>query len=135
MRTIAQEGRCFVLSACQYLTRADCPPSYDIAQGSAPTTVLIRGGSCIVDPFGTVLAEPSFDGEAIRVAELDRRLIPRGKYDLDVVGHYSRPDVFSLSVDTMPKHAVSFSNPTVSSPMTEDMPTSLKAPSKESGNA
>jgi predicted amidohydrolase len=25
MRTIALEGRCFVLSACQYLTRADCP--------------------------------------------------------------------------------------------------------------
>ena len=28
MRTIALEGRCFVLSACQYLTRADCPDNY-----------------------------------------------------------------------------------------------------------
>ncbi len=126
MRTIAQEGRCFVLSACQYLTRADCPPSYDVAQGSDPAAVLIRGGSCIVDPLGAVLVEPGFEGEAIRVAELDRRLIPRGKYDLDVVGHYARPDVFSLAVDTRPKRAVSFSGPAVSSTTSED---------QENGNA
>jgi nitrilase len=108
MRTIALEGRCFVLSACQYLTRADCPDSYNAIQGDDPSTVLIRGGSCIVDPLGTVLVEPSFEGEIIRVAELDRRIIARGKYDLDVVGHYARPDVFNLTVDTRPKSAVSF---------------------------
>lgn len=111
MRTIALEGRCFVLSACQYLTRGDCPPAYHAIQGDDPATVLIRGGSCIVDPLGTVLVEPGFDGEAIRVAELDRRIIARGKYDLDVVGHYARPDVFSLSVDTTPKSAVRFDGP------------------------
>jgi nitrilase len=108
MRTIALEGRCFVLSACQYLTRADCPEIYSAIQGDDPTTVLIRGGSCIVDPLGTVLIEPSFEGEAIRIADLDRRMIARGKYDLDVVGHYARPDVFSLTVDTRPKSAVAF---------------------------
>ena len=108
MRTIALEGRCFVLSACQYLTRSDCPPAYDAIQGDDPATVLIRGGSCIVDPLGTVLVEPSFEGEAVRSAELDRRIIARGKYDLDVVGHYARPDVFNLTVDTSPKSAVSF---------------------------
>ena len=112
MRTIALEGRCFVLSACQYLTRADCPDSYNAIQGDDPSTVLIRGGSCIVDPLGTVLVEPSFEGEIIRVAELDRRIIARGKYDLDVVGHYARPDVFSLTVDTRPKSAVSFARQT-----------------------
>jgi nitrilase len=110
MRTIALEGRCFVLSACQYLTRADCPPAYDAIQGNDPAAILIRGGSCIVDPLGSVLIEPSFAGEAIHIADLDRRLIARGKYDLDVVGHYSRPDVFRLSVDTRPQQAVSFTN-------------------------
>jgi nitrilase len=107
MRTVALEGICFVLSACQYLTRADCPASYDI-QGDAPDTVLIRGGSCIIDPLGNILAEPVFGTETIRVAELDRRLIARGKYDLDVVGHYSRPDIFKLVVDTSVREAVTF---------------------------
>jgi nitrilase len=80
----------------------------DSIQGDDPAAVLIRGGSCIVDPLGTVLVEPSFEGEAIRVAEIDRRIIARGNYDLDVVGHYARPDVFNLTVDTSAKSAVSF---------------------------
>ncbi len=107
MRTIALEGRCFVLSACQYLTRADCPAAYDY-QGDKPDAVLIRGGSCIIDPFGNILVEPVFGAEAIRLVELDRRIITRGKYDLDVVGHYSRPDIFKLVVDTTARNAVSF---------------------------
>jgi nitrilase len=108
MRTIALEGRCFVISACQYFTRGDGPQNYAPIQGDDSKTVLIRGGSCIVDPLGNVLVEPDFTGEAIKLAEIDRRVIARGKYDLDVVGHYARPDVFRLSVDTRPKSAVAF---------------------------
>lgn len=108
MRTIALEGRCFVISACQYFTRADGPVDYAPVQGDDPATVLIRGGSCIVDPLGNVLVEPDFTGETIQLAEIDRRVITRGKYDLDVSGHYARPDVFRLSVDTRPKTAVAF---------------------------
>jgi nitrilase len=108
MRTIALEGRCFVLSACQYLTRADCPSTYNTIQGNDPATVLICGGSCIIDPLGNVLVEPDFGGEMTRFADLDRRIIARGKYDLDVVGHYARPDVFNLTVDTRPKSPVRF---------------------------
>ena len=102
MRHVALEGRCFVLSACQYLTRADCPPGYACVQGDDPRTVLIRGGSCIVAPLGQVLAGPHFDGEAVLTADLDRNEIARGKYDLDVAGHYGRPDVFRLSVNERP---------------------------------
>ena len=113
MRTIAIEGRCFVLSACQYFTRGDAPTDYAPIQGDDPATVLIRGGSCIIDPLGNILVEPDFSGEMIRIAEIDRRVIARGKYDLDVVGHYARPDVFKLSVDTGKKDAVSFETPPV----------------------
>jgi nitrilase len=111
MQHIALEGRCFVLSACQYLTRADCPEDYHPIQGDAPNTILIRGGSVIVSPLGQVLAGPLRDGEGILAAELDLGEIPRGKYDFDVVGHYARPDVFSLSVDDRPKRAVATSTP------------------------
>ncbi len=110
MRMIALEGRCFVLSACQYLTRADCPAAYNAIQGDDPATVLMRGGACIIDPLGTILVEPNFEGEAIRLAELDRRIIARGKYDLDIVGHYARPDVFHLSVDTSQQRAVTLTD-------------------------
>lgn len=99
MRHVAFEGRCFVLSANQFARRRDYPADYAPVQGDDPETVLIGGGSCIVGPLGDVLAGPARDGEAILVADLDLDDIPRGRFDLDVVGHYARPDVFRLSVD------------------------------------
>ena len=105
MRHIAYEGRAFVLSACQHMTRADAPDAYDCAQGDAPGTVLIDGGSVIVSPFGEVLAGPLRGREGVLSAEVDLADIARGKYDLDVAGHYARPDVFQLSVDTRPRPA------------------------------
>ncbi len=103
MRHIAYEGRTFVLSACQFLTRADCPPHYECIQGDAPETELIRGGSVIVGPLGEVLAGPVYGGEAVLTADIDLDDTIRGKYDLDVAGHYARPDVFSLTVDEGPR--------------------------------
>ncbi len=108
MRTIALEGRCFVLSACQYMTRADAPDDFDPIQGNAPETVLIRGGSVIVNPLGSILAGPVFDEEAILYAELDTDEIAQGKYDFDVTGHYARPDIFRLEIDTRAQAPVHF---------------------------
>jgi len=100
MRTIAMEGRCFVLSACQFMQRKHGPVDYQPMQGDDPETVLINGGSSIVSPLGEVLAGPVFGEETILVAELDAGLIAQGKFDLDVAGHYARPDVFTLHVNT-----------------------------------
>jgi nitrilase len=102
MQHIAIEGRCFVLSCCQYLLRGDCPEEYRAIQGDDPQTVLMRGGSCIVNPMGQVLAGPHFDGPGILTADLDLNDIAGGKYDLDTVGHYARPDVFRLQVNLRP---------------------------------
>jgi nitrilase len=106
VRHIAVEGRCFVLSCNQFNRRRDFPADYDSEFGKAPGTIVTTGGSCIVDPFGNLLAGPNFDDEAILFAELDRAQIIRGKYDLDVVGHYARPDIFQLTVDEQPKRPV-----------------------------
>lgn len=110
MRTIALEGRCFVLSAVQFARRCDYPADYHPLQGDAPETVLIRGGSCIVNPLGQVLAGPVFDRPAVVCADLDLDDIPRGTLDLDVVGHYARPDLFELRVNTRPQQTVRFSS-------------------------
>lgn len=106
MRHIALEGRCFVLSACQYLTLADFPATMRNVLADDPAEVLMRGGSMIVSPLGQVLAGPDFTGETILCAELDLDDVARGKFDFDVTGHYSRPDVFSLRVDERPQLAV-----------------------------
>jgi len=106
MRHIALEGRCFVLSACQHIRRDAYPADYDCALGDAPDTVLMRGGSMIVAPLGEVLAGPDYSGETILYADIDLSEIARAKYDFDVAGHYARPDVFQLSVNTAPQRPV-----------------------------
>jgi nitrilase len=106
MRHIAVEGRCFVLSCNQFNRRRDFPKEYKTGFGENPETVISRGGSCILDPFGKFLAEPNFEDETILIAELDRNQIPRAKFDFDAVGHYSRPDVFRMIVDERPKPVV-----------------------------
>lgn len=120
MRHIAYEGRTFVLSACQYMTRADAPEEYACHQGNNPDTVLIRGGSVIVNPLGEIIAGPIHDREAIITADIDLDDVIRGKYDLDVAGHYARPDVFSLRVNDAPQCPVSFSGPACAASVTED---------------
>lgn len=92
VRHIALEGRCFVLSACQFQPDK------------------IRGGSCIVGPLGQMLAGPVYGEECILTAEIDRRDLARAKFDFDVVGHYARPDVFQLLVDEREKKPVQFLN-------------------------
>jgi nitrilase len=103
---VALEGRCYVLSACQYLTRGDCPDNYDTVHDDDPKTVMMRGGSCIVSPLGEMLTGPDFSGPTILTAEVDLGEIARNKYDLDVTGHYARPDVFRLYVNERPMRAV-----------------------------
>ena len=102
MQHVALEGRCFVLTACQYIRKKDYPDTVRIAPGEPPEAVLMHGGSAIIGPLGHVLAGPNFEGETILTAMLDLNDIGRGKFDFDVVGHYCRPDVFQLIVNEAP---------------------------------
>ncbi|NMN89947.1 carbon-nitrogen hydrolase family protein [Novosphingobium sp. SG919] len=103
MRHIAYEGRMFVLSACQYMTRADAPEDYAAIAGLAPEAELIKGGSVIVNPMGEILAGPLRWGEGVLAATIDTDDVVRARYELDVAGHYARPDVFSLHLDAVAK--------------------------------
>ena len=61
----------------------------------------------IVGPTGQVLAGPSRHEETIVFAEVDPSAVRAARRYLDPTGHYNRPDVFRLNVDTRPRPAVS----------------------------
>lgn len=106
MQHIALEGRCYVLSACQYLTRGDFGDDYNCVLGDSPEHVLMRGGSVILGPLGEIIAGPVFNERTILHATLARDTLIRSKLDFDPVGHYARPDVLSVMVDREEKKAV-----------------------------
>ncbi|CAL8143120.1 unnamed protein product [Orchesella dallaii] len=102
MRHIAMEGRCFVLGCNQFTRRYDYPPDTEfpnVISDKDGDRVLCRGGSIIVSPLGEILAGPNYSSEELLIAEIDLNDVIRGKYDLDVVGHYNRPDIFTLYVN------------------------------------
>ncbi len=115
MKHIAYEGRNFLISACQYLPGPDDQRAKEI---NWPTNKpFIRGGSVIISPMGEVLAGPIYDEEGLISAEIDLDEIVRARYDFDPVGHYSRPDIFKLTVDENEK-------PPYTSPQNKESPKS-----------
>ena len=115
-RHYAMEGRCFVLAAGLVQIKDDLFEGLENVGGSAETRelfeaiegdVLNRGGSMIAAPDARVVAQAG-DGEEMLFAELDLTEIGQGLASLDTDGHYSRPDVFELTVDTKAKDGVNW---------------------------
>jgi len=92
---IACESRSFVLGCNQFILKQNYPNDL---QKLVADDLLINctGGSVIISPLGKILAGPLFDQEGILYAEIDHREIIRAKLDLDVIGHYARPDIFNF---------------------------------------
>lgn len=101
-RSYALEGRCWVISAGQYLAVDDVPDeladAYRVGSGGTGD-VFFDGGSHIVAPDGSFALEPVFGRHGILLAELDTSLRYGELLDLDIAGHSARPDVFELTVD------------------------------------
>ena len=90
MRTVACEGRCFVLSANQCIRKKNLP-GWIYGQESQSEEFVSRGGSCIVSPHGEVLEGPLWEDEdGMLTVEVDFDDCLRGRLDLDVAGSYSR---------------------------------------------
>jgi len=111
IRHIAVEGRCFVLSCNQYVNKGMYPADlacYDDLTSSPDE--MCPGGSAIVGPLGEYIKEPVFGKEELLITDLNLREIAYSQFDFDVVGHYSRPDVFQLVVNEEKKENVKWKN-------------------------
>ena len=111
-RFIAREGRCFVVSVSGLMRRSDIPDSLPRAEllREAADDVMANGGSCIAMPTGEWLLAPETGEESLRVAELDHRIVLEERQNLDVAGHYARPDVTRLHVDRRRQSTAEFSD-------------------------
>ena len=117
-RQYAFEGQCFVLASGSVLDKKDAIEGFD-SLGTGDTEVrallesmrndvLMRGGSAVIAPDISYVTEPLYDDRSTVYADLDLSLVNQGRLLLDTDGHYSRPDVFNLTVDTRKKRNVTF---------------------------
>jgi nitrilase len=107
LRHIAREGRVYVIGVTTLLRGSDIPadvPGRDLWGGEDDWSN--DGYSAIVNPDGQLLAGPLIGEEGILLAELDADHARAERYKFDPVGHYSRPDVFRLTIDESVKPPV-----------------------------
>lgn len=96
---IALEGRLYVINSDMIITKASYPQDLqEIDAIDRLDSIVCRGGSSIIDPYGHYVIEPVWDREEILYATLDMSEVGRSKMEFDVCGHYARPDVLQLNV-------------------------------------
>lgn len=107
LRHVAKEGRTYVIGCCSAVRRDSIPERYAFVEEFLPPDLewVNPGGSAIVDPDGKVLVEPVLQREEILFAEIDPAKLRGPRWQLDVAGHYGRPDVFHFAVDRRPRPA------------------------------
>ncbi len=111
-RHIAREGGCWVVgSGCALQGR-------DLADESLAEAALYpdadewinSGDSVVVAPGGKIVAGPMHEQFGMLLAEIDLERVGLAHRSLDVSGHYARPDIFRLQVNTRAFAPVEFAD-------------------------
>jgi nitrilase len=111
MRHVAKEAGCWVIGTATALQGSDIPADFpERDRLFEPQEWINDGDAVVVKPTGGIAAGPLRREKVILYAEIDRESARRARRSMDVCGHYSRPDIFSLSVDRRPLDPVTFSD-------------------------
>ncbi len=109
MRHIAREAGCWVIGTATALQGKDIPADFpELQKLFNPEEWINDGGAVVVKPNGAITAGPLTRDLTILYAEIDKETARRARRSLDVCGHYSRPDIFSFSVDRREQLPVQF---------------------------
>lgn len=110
---IAREGGCWVVGSGCAFRASDIPDTVPGKAALFPSADewVNPGDSAIVAPGGKIVAGPLHEELGILYAEIDLERVGIARRSLDVVGHYSRPDIFQLHVNTKPLRPVEFTDP------------------------
>ena len=105
LQHIAREGRCWVVGSGNLIKGSDIPADFPDKDRLYPDPEewVNDGDSVVIAPGGEIIAGPLRREEGILFAEIDSSRAATAKRALDVAGHYSRPDIFTLHIDTRPQ--------------------------------
>jgi nitrilase len=110
LQHIAREGRCWVVGCGNLMKGSDIPDDFPEKNSLYPdqNEWINPGDSVVIAPGGEIVAGPMREEDGILLCEINLDEVAKARRALDVTGHYSRPDIFTLQVNMQQQSPVVF---------------------------
>ncbi|MEJ2141894.1 MAG: carbon-nitrogen hydrolase family protein [Gammaproteobacteria bacterium] len=110
LQHIAREGCCYVVGCGNLMKGSDIPADFPERETLYPDEDewVNPGDSVVIAPGGEIVAGPMNKEAGILYHDIDLDKVAISKRAFDVVGHYSRPDIFQLHINNQPQSPALF---------------------------